>query len=269
MFEVLTRTLLALGVLWHAVSPGVWRAELPMAGDGPLAPVRAIAIRMDPQQLRFDVAQRDEDVSGGWTVEATPATAVVAFNAGQFTGPWPWGWLVRDGVELQVPGTGTVTMSFVVDSTGAVSLVTPDELPVARKRARTAFQSYPALLGDDGEMPWELQADGRGVDLRHRDSRLAIGTLEDGSIIVVLTRFIGLGDAGETLPWGPTVVEMAEFMRSLGCQRAMLLDGGISGQLALRQSDGELKRWKNWRTVPLGLVVSPRPSERLLSRVRG
>jgi exopolysaccharide biosynthesis protein len=261
MFDVLTRTLVALTVVWHAVSPGVWRAELPMASSGPLAPVHAMAIRMDPRQLHFDVAQRDEDVSGGWTVEATPATAVVAFNAGQFTGPWPLGWLVRDGVELQEPGTGSVTMSFVVDSAGVVSLVTPDELPAARTLARTAFQSYPTLLSADGEMPWELKAEGRGVDLRHRDSRLAIGTLEDGSVIVVLTRYTGLGDAGETLTWGPTVVEMAEFMRSLGCLRAMLLDGGISGQLALRRSDGELQRWKNWRAVPLGLIVTPRDAE--------
>jgi hypothetical protein len=38
----------------------------------------------------------------------------------------------------------------------------------------------------------------------------------------------------------------------------MLLDGGISSQLAVRNNNGILKRWTNWRLVPLGLVVIPR-----------
>lgn len=257
MLQAVTNTLLALGVVWNAIGPGVWQAEIDMAVDGPLSVVRAIAIRFDPARVRFDLVGRDEDLPGGWTIDRMPADAVVAFNAGQFTGPWPWGWLVRDGVEHQEPGSGSVAMAFVVDSGGDAALVTQEELPSVRTRARTAFQSYPALLTGDGEMPPELQVPGRGVDLTHRDSRLALGTLEDGSVIVVITRFTALGEAGETLPWGPTVTEMAAFMRGLGCRRAMLLDGGISSQLALRRSDGELKRWKNWRAVPLGLVVKP------------
>jgi hypothetical protein len=85
-------------------------------------------------------------------------------------------------------------------------------------------------------------------------------------VIVALTRFTGLGDgAGEMLPWGPTVIEMAAYMRSLGCRRAMLLDGGVSGQMALRLADGTLRRWANWRVVPLGLVVTPLGNPRAAS----
>jgi hypothetical protein len=51
---------------------------------------------------------------------------------------------------------------------------------------------------------------------------------------------------------------MAEFMRSLGCARAVLLDGGISSQLVLRGADGDLKRWANWRRVPLAVIATPR-----------
>ena len=257
MLSALLQTVLAVGGVWHPVRPGVWQAELPMAPEGPLSGVRAFAIRLDPDQLRFDLAPRDANVRGGWTIDAMPTSAVVAFNAGQFAGAWPWGWLVRDGIELQEPGTGTVTMGVVVDTAGRVTLATPDEVPGARRQARIAFQSYPALLVGAGEQPWELRAPGRGVDLQHRDSRLALGTLENGDLVVVLTRFTALGKRAETLPWGPTVVEMADFMRRLGCQRAVLLDGGISGQMALRGPDGEVKRWKNWRAVPLGLVVTP------------
>ena len=152
-------------------------------------------------------------------------------------------------------------MSFVVDSAGTPALVDALELPDVRGHVALAFQSYPALLTGSADLPWELRASGRGVDLEHRDSRLGIGMLADGSVIIVLTRFTGLGGAAPTLPWGPTVPEMAAFMKSLGCRRAMLLDGGISSQLALRARDGAVQRWSNWRAVPLGMLVLSRPKE--------
>lgn len=254
------RVLLLLGLLWHAARPGVWHSEALMAEDGPLSVVRTIAVRIEPAEVDFTLAKasRDYGLKGDWSIDRMPAAALAAFNAGQFMGAAPWGWLVRDGVELQPPGVGTLAMSFVVVDDGQVSLVTPDELPGVRARARQAFQSYPALLVGDAQLPWEIQAPGRGVDLNHRDSRLALGQLKDGSLVVVLTRFDGLGRVGETMPWGPTVPEMAGFMKSLGCRRAMLLDGGLSSQLAVRNVDGSLATWTNWRTVPLGLVISPK-----------
>jgi hypothetical protein len=231
-----------------------------MAPRGPLSVVRAIAIRVDPAVVRFtlDTATRDEQTRGAWTVDRMPTDGVVAFNTGQFIGAAPWGWLVRDGVEAQPPGSGTLAMAFVVDSAGRTALVEPDDIPAVRGRAMHALQSYPSLLVGDGERPWELRASGRGIDLDHRDSRLAIGMLGDGTIVIVLTRYTGLGGAAPTLPWGPTVVEMADFMKSLGCRRAMLLDGGISSQMAVRVQDGSVKRWTNWRAVPVGMVVMER-----------
>ena len=218
-----------------------------MAKRGVLAPVRAIAIRIDPSRYTFSLhlARRDYGLKPNWTIDSIPDHATLAVNAG------------RDGVESQPPGSGTLGMAFVVDSAGRIALVTPDEIGARRGKIRDAFQSYPALLVD-GRMPWELRAPGRGVDLAHRDSRLAICTLRNGNVIVALTRFTSLGEAGATLPWGPTVPEMAAYMRSLGCDRAMMLDGGISSQLALRSGDGRLFRWTNWRTVPLGLIVTAR-----------
>jgi hypothetical protein len=252
--------LVAHGMLWHPVRPGVWEQELRMADRGPLAGVRVVALRFDPRQVTFrlDEATADYGLRGAWNVDSLTGGATAGFNAGQFIGGSPWGWLVRDGVEVQPPGTGSLGMALVVDSAGTVALVMPGELPALRARAVLGFQSYPALLAGEGELPRELQAPGRGVDLGHRDSRLAIGLLADGSVVVALTRFTAMGRAAETLPWGPTVPEMAAFMKSLGCRRAMLLDGGISSQLALRRADGSLSRWTNWRNVPLGMVVMAR-----------
>jgi exopolysaccharide biosynthesis protein len=257
VIHFLLAAFLAFSTPWQQVSPGVWQRDMRMAPDGPLSPVRAIVVRLDPARLRFtlDYAARDYGMIGTWTVDRMPPVGVVAVNAGQFSGGAPWGWLVRDGVESQEPGTGSLGMSFVVDRAGGVSLVTREELPVARSKALHAFQSYPALLVGDGQLPWELQAPERGVDLSHRDSRLALGIMNDGSVVIVLTRFGALGRHGETVPWGPTVSEMAAFMKSLGCRRAMLLDGGLSSQLAVR-GPGGVSQWKNWRKVPLGLIAS-------------
>jgi hypothetical protein len=249
-----------VGLLWQSVAPGVWRAQAPMARDGPLATVRVAALRLDPRQVRFELVTslRDQSTRGAWTVDSLPPTALAGFNAGQFRGPMPWGWLVRRGREEQPPGTGSLAMAFAVDDSGRAELLEPREFPDRRARAALGFQSYPALLVGDGRPPRELEAKGRGVDLEHRDSRLALGVLGDGTVLVALTRFTGLGAPGEQLPWGPTVGEMAAWMRACGCRRAVLLDGGMSGQLAVRDVGGALTRWRNWRAVPLGLVVTSR-----------
>jgi uncharacterized protein YigE (DUF2233 family) len=119
--------------------------------------------------------------------------------------------------------------------------------------AREAFQSYPMLL-QDGALPPPLRESGRGVDLGHRDSRLALGTLPDGRVVIALTRFDALGGALGRIPFGLTSPEMAAVMGALGCRQALLLDGGISGQLLLRDADGAAQVWPGIRRVPLGLV---------------
>jgi hypothetical protein len=256
---LLAQLAVALAGLWQPVQPGVWLSEMKMAARGGLSAIRVVAVRLDPARVHFtlDSATRDHGMRAAWTVERMPRDGLLAVNTGQFLGGVPWGWVVHEGVETSAPGKGTLAMSLVVDSAGIPALLTPDELPARRGHVRLAVQSYPALLIGRGELPRELQAPGRGADLDHRDSRLAIGLLADGTVIIALTRFSGLGGRAETLPWGPNVVEMAEFMRSLGCVRAMLLDGGISSQMALREADGRVRRWTNWRSVPLGLVITP------------
>jgi len=249
--------LLALGLLWHPLQRGFAWSETRIAD---LPGVKVIVVQMDPRAVQFqlDLATLDYGLTAAWTIDRIPSHGLAAFNAGQFIGGIPWGWLVLNGVEQSKPGTGRLGMAFVVDESGTPSLVTPEELPAVRTRARFAFQSYPMILDGTGEMPWELRAEGRGVDITHRDSRLALGMRSDGSVVVALTRFAMAGSAGGSLPWGPTVPEMAEFMRSLGCARAVLLDGGISSQLAFRDTDGLLKRWANWRRVPLAVIATPR-----------
>jgi Phosphodiester glycosidase len=57
------------------------------------------------------------------------------------------------------------------------------------------------------------------------------------------------------VPFGLTAEEMAAVMGALGCRDALLLDGGISGQLLLREAGGSVRTWPGTRSVPLGLVA--------------
>jgi exopolysaccharide biosynthesis protein len=109
------------------------------------------------------------------------------------------------------------------------------------------------MLLEDGMVPLPLRVAGRGVAVAHRDARLAIGTLADGTVMVALTRFDALGESLGQVPLGLTSAEMAAVMGGLGCRQALLLDGGISGQLRVRDAAG-WRRWPGTRRVPLGLV---------------
>jgi exopolysaccharide biosynthesis protein len=95
------------------------------------------------------------------------------------------------------------------------------------------------------------------VSLEHRDARLALGTLPDGRVLIALTRFDVLGEGLGRIPFGLTSPEMAAVMGALGCRQALLLDGGISGQLLLRNGT-ESRLYPGTRRVPLGLIVRSR-----------
>ena len=247
---------------WRTAAPGVEWSEISLAGAGAAWRIGVVLVRVSPERvdLRLAEARREGGTLGAWTVDSVPGEALLALNAGQFRGGRPWGWLVRDGREHQAPGTGALGMALVVDGAGTPRLVEPDSIAEVRGRGGVAqaFQSYPMLLSGDGRVPFHLQSPDRGVDVEHRDSRLAIGQLHDGRLLIALTRWEGFGGMLDALPFGPTAPEMAGLMGALGCRSAMLLDGGLSGQLLLRDSGGKALTWPGMRRVPLGLVVRSR-----------
>jgi exopolysaccharide biosynthesis protein len=162
---------------------------------------------------------------------------------------------VSGGREVLAPQYAPLAGAVVVDSSGAVRVVPPDSVAAERERgtAREAFQSYPMLL-QDGLVPAPLRKPGAGVNLDHRDARLALGTLSDGRVLIALTRFDALGASLGRVPFGLTSPEMAAVMGALGCRQALLLDGGISGQLMVREANGSARTWPGTRSVPLGLI---------------
>jgi len=245
---------LAGRVSWRAGRPGIEWGELQIRGASEAWRTRVVVVRLDPRRVALSLAPAFTGESD-WTAGRADADADVAFDAGQFRGSLPWGWVVTDGREILQPQYAPLAGAVVVDSSGVVRVVPPEHVSAERRRgtAREAFQSYPMLLRD-GTVPAPLVDTGLGVNLAHRDARLALGTLADGRVIVALTRFDALGGSLGRIPFGLTSSEMAAVMGALGCRDALLLDGGISGQLLVRDASGARRVWPGTRGVPLGLV---------------
>jgi len=249
---------LAERVTWRPGSDGVEWGELQLRGASEAWRTRVVVARIDPRRLALSLATAFAD-DQGWTVRDAEDGVAVALDAGQFRGSLPWGWVVHRGRELLAPQYAPLAGAVVVDSSGTVRVVPPDAVGTERARgtAREAFQSYPMLL-HDGAVPAPLLEPARGVDLDHRDARLALGTLPDGRVVIALTRFDALGGVLGGIPFGLTSPEMAAVMGALGCREALLLDGGVSGQLLLRDAGGAARVWPGIRRVPLGLVGKTR-----------
>jgi uncharacterized protein YigE (DUF2233 family) len=251
---------LAGRVAWRPGATGVEWGELQLQGASEAWRTRVVLVRIDPRQVDFSLVTAFARNSN-WTVADADTGAVVALDAGQFRHSLPWGWVVSNGHEVLAPEYAPLAGAVVIDPSGAVRVIAPDDVAAERERgtAREAFQSYPMLL-QDGLVPAALSRAGGGVNVEHRDARLALGILADGRVLVALTRFDALGPSLGWVPFGLTSAEMAAVMGALGCRQALLLDGGISGQLSLREPDGSVRSWPGSRAVPLGLVARPKGS---------
>ena len=250
---------LARHVEWRAGPSGIEWGEVQLKGGGEARRTRVVLVRLDPRRVRLSLVPAFTS-TGGWTVAEADSGAVLALDAGQFRRSLPWGWVVTRGRELLPPEFAPLAGAVAVDSSGSVRVVAPESVAAVRRRgsAIEAFQSFPMLLRD-GVVTGALQEPGHGVDIGHRDARLALGTLPDGRVVVALTRFDGLGATFGQVPFGLTSAEMAAVMGGLGCRDALALDGGISGQLLVRDAAGRARRWPGIRSVPLGLVGRANP----------
>jgi uncharacterized protein YigE (DUF2233 family) len=239
---------------WRASADGIEWGELVLRGAREAWRTRVVVARLDPRSVELSLAPAFA-ADQRWTIADASDDAALALDAGQFRGSLPWGWVVTGGREILSPQYAPLAGAVVVDSSGAVRVIPPDAVAAERARgtAREAFQSFPMLL-QDGAVPAPLSEAGRGVNVLHRDARLALGTTDDGRVVVALTRFDALGGSLGRIPFGLTSEEMAAVMSALGCRQALLLDGGISGQLMVRDADGSVRSWPGTRSVPLGLI---------------
>jgi hypothetical protein len=245
---------------WRRAGPGVEWGEARLSGPGEARRIRLIVVRIDPDSVRFrlDTSFEAGSARAAWSIGRAPPGALAAINAGQFPRTHPWGWVILDGRRYQPPGPGPLSVGVAFDSSGALRWIPGDSIPRDGRMSRiaAAFQSYPRLL-DAGAVPPALREERRGVDLRHRDARAAIAQTVEGRVLLAVTRFDRAGGVLDFVPFGLTVPEMAAVMGALGARDAVMLDGGISSQLLIREGI-EVRRWRGLRAVPLGLVVIPR-----------
>jgi len=231
------------GLSWRG-APVMWTTWRVAVGS-PQLPVDFIVARVDPRVVRLELAiRRDGEEMAPWRIDDAPDEAVIALNAGQFTDAGPWGWVVHRGREWQAPGPGSLAAALVIDEQGRVRIVSADSIAAVRNQGGVveAVQSYPHIVSGGRGVP--ALCDEAAVHPTHRDIRLAVGIMGDGTMVVVLSRYAGLGGVAGRVPLGPTTREMAQALVTLGARDGVLLDGGLSAQLRLRVADvtpGSLK----------------------------
>ena len=244
---------------WQRLAPGLEWASLRLACPAPAWRARLIVARVDPRQVALSLEMDlTRDQRPAWSIDRAPRDAVLAVNAGQFVGAMPWGWVQIEARQILRPGPGPLATAIAIDADGRVQWTHGGSTPTPAG-AGLGFQSYPTLLAGDGSVPPELRTGAGGLNLAHRDARLALGETRDGWLLVVLTRFDAMGELTGSVPLGPTTPEMAAIMGALGARDAVMLDGGISAQLLLRDPIRNTQhRWPGWRNVPLALVARAR-----------
>jgi exopolysaccharide biosynthesis protein len=238
--------------------PGLEWGELTLGGDGEAWRTQLIAVRLDPRLVRLELDTASSHQRAAWSVERLAiqdsSRLLFGVNAGQFVQSIPWGWVVLNGRQYLPAAPGPLSSALIIDKSGNVHWLHGSS--IAQRKVTDvawAFQSYPTLLRG-GEVPLQLRG-WQAIDARHRDARLAIGQLEDGRILVAMTRFAALGGALGRLPFGLTTPEMAAVMGALGARDAVMLDGGISAQMVVRERGGRPRVWPGLRKVPLGLIA--------------
>ncbi len=252
--------MVARAMAWRQLAPGLEWAELRIGCAAPVWRARLVVARLDPRLLELTLAMGHTPgtMRPAWTLERAPRDALLAVNAGQFVGSMPWGWVVIDGRQRLRPGRGPLSSAVAIDPAGRLRWAHGDSLPEAAGVV-TGFQSYPTLLARDGTVPRDLLEPNSLVNRTHRDIRLAFGETRDGFVLIAMTRFDAVGDVGSSLPLGPTTPEMAAIMGALGARDAVMLDGGVSAQLLLRErAGGKPLQWRGWRKVPLALIAKAR-----------
>ena len=245
---------------WKRGASGMLWTELELRGSGEAWRTRLVVARVDPSRVHL---QLDTAFTPGreanWTLDHAPRNALLAVNAGQFEATMPWGWVAIDGRRWLPAQNGPLSAALMEDLDGALHWVRAEDVHrvSAQVGARWAFQSYPAVIGGDSILP-PLRVSGGGIDVEHRDARAGICLTHSGELLVAITRFDIAGGALHFIPLGLTVPEMGAVLAALGCRDAMLLDGGISARLHLRDAGGKAHDWEGLRSVPLGLVAVPR-----------
>lgn len=154
---------------------------------------------------------------------AAAKDAILAIN-GDFYGAQNTGYVLRDGIIYRDTGTSGQE-ALVVDAAGDLSIIDEGEVALAELEAEGVQQvlSFGPGLIVEGQI---AVTDADEVDrAMSSNPRTAIGQVGEGHYVFVVS------DGRTSESEGLTLVQLAEFMESLGAVTAYNLDGGGSSTM--------------------------------------
>ena len=198
---------------WREVEPGLRERSLCAGSDATLHQVE-----VDPTRWTLDAARVAPNTA---PAVARDSGATFAINANFFDPSGrPLGVIVSGGALLQRPHPVSWQSIFYVTSDGKAAIVLPERWAAVRDDAVMAVQAGPRLV-----------ADGRGTGATRGNPSLRSGVCltADDRVIFFVTTMSRLYDVDEMT----ALAALAEDRGGLGCQDAMLFDGGPSAQMYL------------------------------------
>ena len=179
----------------------------------------------DPAALRTAFARSSygRNVTADTSDTAAAVGAVLAINGDNY-GSRQTGYVIRGGV-LYRDAAAKNQEDLVIWSDGSASIVCESDVTAAQllsRGAREVFSFGPGLVSGGEITVSENDEVGRA---KASNPRTAIGWLGAGHVVLVVSD----GRTGDDE--GLTLYELAEFMRSLGCETAYNLDGGGSSTM--------------------------------------
>lgn len=160
---------------------------------------------------------------------AEGVNALLAIN-GDYYGVQESGYVIRNGI-LYRSSARNGQQDLVIYSDGSTEFISEDDVTAEELMEKGAWQVLsfgPALISDGEIFVSEEEEVGKAME---SNPRTAIGFLEDGSIVFVVS------DGRTEKSEGLSLYEMAEFLTSIGVVNAYNLDGGGSSTMVYR---GEL-----------------------------
>lgn len=172
---------------------------------------------------------------------------LLSVNASPFTGGFTGkmkgnvGVIISDGKQI----------SSAVSRYGAFVITKDDKAKIVPSQNKEAFSECILAVGGFFQVIHEGKLVGNF--LCNRDSRVVIGTREDGNVVIVLVveGEIFSGSAGLSFE------ESARVMQKLGAEEALELDGGGSATMVLQKENGKYSVISpSFRFFPLRKVAS-------------
>ncbi len=159
---------------------------------------------------------------------ADSVNAILAIN-GDYYGTQEKGYVIRNG-KLYRSTAVSGREDLVIYKDGSFEIINESEVTAEQLLAKGAVQTLsfgPALL-ENGNL--SVDADDEVGRAKASNPRTAIGIKSDGTYIFVVSD--GRTDASE----GFSLLQLAEFMKSLGAETAYNLDGGGSSTMVFQGS---------------------------------